>query len=138
MASISELVGSSTSLTFEVTAADTAEALLSGDVAVLATPRLVAWIEAASVAALRDRLPKGFTSVGTRVNVDHLAASPVGASVVVHAEVVAGTGRSVEFRVRAEHWSGRSDRRNVLRGSVTRAIVDRQRFMAGVAAAARA
>lgn len=138
MASIAELVGSTTSLTFEVTAADTAEALLSGDVAVLATPRLVAWVEAASVAAIRDWLPAGFTSVGTRVNVDHLAASPVGANVEVHAEVVAGTGRSVEFRVRAEHWSGRSDRRNVLRGSLTRAVVDKQRFMAGVTAASRA
>ncbi len=138
MAPIAELVGNSTSLTFEVTASDTAEALLSGDVAVLATPRLVAWVEAASVAVLRDWLPTGFTSVGTRVNVDHLAASPVGANVAVHAEVVAGTDRSVEFRVRAEHWSGRSDRRNVLRGTLTRAIVDRQRFMAGVAGASRA
>jgi len=138
MAPIAELVGTSANLTFEVTAADTAEALLSGDVAVLATPRLVAWIEAACVATLRDRLPTGFTSVGTRVNVEHLAASPVGANVAVHAEVVAGTGRSVEFRVRAEHWSGRSDRRNVLRGTLTRAVVDRQRFVAGVAAAARA
>lgn len=138
MATIQELVGSATSLTFDVTTSDTAEALLSGDVPTLATPRLVAWVEAASIAALRDWMPSGLTSVGTRVNVEHLAASPVGATVQVHAQIVAGTARSVEFQVRAEHWSGRSDRRNVLRGTITRAIVDRQRFLAGVAAAARA
>ncbi|MGA0092648.1 MAG: thioesterase family protein, partial [Candidatus Nanopelagicales bacterium] len=67
-------------LAFAVSAADTATALGSGDVPVLATPRLIAWLEAATVDACPP-LGSDETSVGTRVEVEHLAASPVGASV---------------------------------------------------------
>ena len=50
---------------------DTATALGSGDVAVLATPRLLAWLEAATVAAAADVVGPGETSVGTRVELEH-------------------------------------------------------------------
>ena len=61
-----------------VTEADFASALGSGDVAVLGTPRMIALAEAATVKAVAGALGDGQTSVGTRVNVRHLAASPLG------------------------------------------------------------
>jgi fluoroacetyl-CoA thioesterase len=115
------------SLEFEVTAADTAIALLSGDLEVLATPRLVAWLEAATCAAIRQRVDAGSTTVGTSVEFDHLAPSPVGARVVVTAELAGSTERTLLFNVEAKD----RDSAQVLGGGViTRAIVDRERFLA--------
>src|SRR5690606_28996614 len=107
--------------------ADTATAVGSGDVAVLATPRLLAWLEAATVAAARDRLPGGTTSVGSRVELEHLAPSPVGATVAVRAELAAADGRRLTFDVEARHADGTV----VARGRVVRVIVDRSRFGLG-------
>ena len=72
-----------------VTEADTAQALGSGDVPVLGTPRLVALAEQATVAALSGHLDAGQTSVGTRIELDHVAATAVGGRLSVHAELVA-------------------------------------------------
>jgi fluoroacetyl-CoA thioesterase len=104
---------------------DTAEALGSGDVPVLGTPRLVALAEAATVAALAGHLAGGQTSVGTRVELDHLAATPLGGVVRVHAEVVHVAGRTVRFAITATDGAGAT----VGRGTVTRAVVDRERFL---------
>ena len=71
--------GDSATLRFTVTDADTAAAVGSGDLAVLGTPRLLAWCEAATCAALAASLSAEQTRVGTRVSLEHLAASPVGA-----------------------------------------------------------
>lgn len=105
--------------------ADTASALGSGDVPVLATPRLLAIAEAATVAAAAPALADGQTSVGTKVRLEHLRASSVGRSVVVRAELVAVDGRSLRFDVVAIDGAGEL----VGRGEVTRAVVDRQRFL---------
>lgn len=107
-----------------VGSADTAAVVGSGDVAVLATPRLLAWAEAATVAVVRERLPEGTTSVGTQVELEHLAPSPVGARVDVRAELSAAEGRRLEFGVEARHADGSV----VARGTVARMIVDRARF----------
>ena len=72
-------------LTFTVTDDDTAEAIGSGSLPVLGTPRLLAWCEAATCAAIDPSLEKGSTSVGTRVALDHQGASPVGQEVEVTA-----------------------------------------------------
>ena len=111
-------------LTFTVTADDTARALGSGDVDVLATPRLVAWCEAATCAAL-DPLPDGVTSVGTTVRLEHLLASPVGARVSVRATLADAAGRVRRLAVTA------TDEHGALIGSgeVTRVVVDRVRFL---------
>lgn len=114
----------STALTFTVTQADTAEAVGSGDLPVLGTPRLLAWCEAATCAALDD-LPDGRTSVGTRVDLEHVAPNAVGDTVEVTAVVTERTDRAVSFAVQARHG-----RVVVCRGTVVRAIVDRQRFLA--------
>ena len=70
--------GLSARVELTVTDADTAQALGSGDVPVLATPRVLALAEAATVAALAARLDTGQTTVGTRVELDHVAATAVG------------------------------------------------------------
>ena len=111
-------------LSCTVTEDDTARVLGSGDLPVLGTPRLLAWCEAATCAALTD-LPDGRTSVGTRVEVEHLAPNAVGDTVEVEAVVTERTERSVTFAVEARHGD-----RVVGRGVVTRAVVDAERFMA--------
>ena len=64
---------------------DTARALGSGDVAVLGTPRVVALVEQAAVEALQGALPAGTTTVGMRVQLDHLRPTAVGVTVVAYA-----------------------------------------------------
>jgi predicted thioesterase len=121
--------GLSAGIEFEVTAGDTAQALLSGALEVLGTPRLVAWLEAATCAAVRDALDAGQTTVGTRVAVDHLAPSPVGAAVRVTATLVGVDGRMLTFDVAAVDIAT-GDR--IARGTISRAVVDVERFLARV------
>jgi fluoroacetyl-CoA thioesterase len=121
--------GQSASLQFEVTGADTAAALGSGDLPVLGTPRLLAWCETATCAALAGSLDAASTSVGTRVSVEHLVASPVGERVCVEATVVYVDGRLVRFSVAASHLA---DGRVVGSGEVTRVVVDRERFLSRI------
>jgi predicted thioesterase len=102
--------------------ADTAAAVGSGSLPVLGTPVLLAWCEAATCAALD--LPEGRTSVGTRVSLEHLAASPVGAAVAVTATVSHVDGRLVRFTVEA-----RTGDRLVGTGEITRVVVDAERFL---------
>lgn len=103
---------------------DTAISLGSGDVPVLATPRVAAWLEAAAVAALAE-LPPEMTTVGIHITVDHVAPTIVGAEVRAEAEVTAAEGPRVEFTVNAYEGD-----QIVARGTHTRVIVDRNRFMA--------
>ncbi|HSE07157.1 MAG TPA: hotdog domain-containing protein [Nocardioidaceae bacterium] len=119
--------GQSSTLQFEVTEADTAAAVGSGDLQVLGTPRLLAWCEAATCAAIADSLDASRTSVGTRVSLEHLGASPVGERVEVTASVAYVDGRLVRFAVAAAHLS---DGKVVATGEVTRVVVDRERFLA--------
>jgi fluoroacetyl-CoA thioesterase len=104
---------------------DTATAIGSGDVPVLATPRVLAWMEAASVGALADTLAGGDTSVGSAVELEHLVPSPIGTRVTVRAEVTAVDGRNVRFAVVASHPDGSV----VASGWINRVIVDRTRFL---------
>lgn len=111
--------------TFTVTEADTAESVGSGSLPVLGTPRLLAWCEAVTCVAVEGTLKEGETSVGTRVQLEHTAASPVGAAVEVRASSAYVDGRLVRFNV-----SARQDGKLVGSGEVTRVIVDAARFMA--------
>ncbi len=112
-------------LHFTVTEADTASALGSGSLAVLGTPRLLAWLEAATCAALADEVPQGSTSVGTRVAIEHLKPSPLGALVIASAQVSGREGSVVRFAVSARHTDGVV----VGRAEITRAVVDVERFL---------
>jgi predicted thioesterase len=119
--------GDSATLEFTVTDDDTALALGSGSLEVLATPRLLAWCEAASCAAVEGALADGQTSVGTRVQLEHVGASAVGASVRVTATVVYVDGRLLRFEVVGEQ---QPDGKVVAHGEVTRVVVDADRFLA--------
>jgi predicted thioesterase len=103
---------------------DTARALGSGDVNVLGTPRLVALFEQATVDALRGILEPGQSSVGMRVQVDHLQPTPIGAEVAVEAVLDKVEGRRITFAVTATDSGGL-----VAAGKVTRVLVDVERFM---------
>ena len=102
----------------------TAVRLGSGDVAVFGTPALLALIEEAAVTALRDALPDGLTSVGTHVELDHLAPSRVGAEVRALATLTAVEGRALTFE--CEAYDGDT---LIGRASHKRAVVDRERFL---------
>ena len=114
------------SLTFVVTDADTAAAVGSGSLPVLGTPRLLAWCEAATCAAIDPTLPEGSTSVGTRVELEHRAASPVGAEVQVTASSSYVDGRLHRFTVLARHAA---DGKVVATAEITRLVVDSDRFL---------
>lgn len=116
----------SAEITHTVSDDDTAIALGSGDLPVLATPRLLAWCEEATCAALD--LDADRASVGTRVDLEHLAASPVGAVVTATATVIHTDGRLMRFQVVAQDASGQL----LGTGEVRRVIVDRERFMTRV------
>jgi fluoroacetyl-CoA thioesterase len=112
---------------------DTATAMGSGDVPVLATPRLLALAEAASVAAVTPSLESGVTSVGTSVAMEHKRASAIGAEVVIDAELTEVEGRRLVFRFIA--WQQRADgsardEDNIVgAGTVERVLVDRDHFV---------
>jgi predicted thioesterase len=116
--------GLSARVTLTVTEADTAQALGSGDVPVLATPRLLALAEAATVRATARHLPTGTTTVGTRVELEHLSATPVGGSVSVEATLSTVDGRRLGFTV-----TGYDGETVAARGTVQRILVDRERFV---------
>ena len=113
-------------LTFTVTDDDTAAAVGSGSLPVLGTPRLLAWCEAATCAAIEPALGEGSTSVGTRLSLEHLAASPVGAEVEVTASSAYVDGRLHRFTVAARHTGNGAV---VATGEVTRVVVDAERFL---------
>ena len=107
-----------------VTDADTAVAHGSGDVPVLATPRVVALCEEATCLAVRDELPDGDTTVGMRVQLDHLSPTRVGAAVTADATLEKVEGRRLTFTV-----SVSDDRGLVAAGKITRVIVSADRFL---------
>lgn len=117
-------VGAAARVELIVTAADTAVALGSGDVEVLATPRLVALTEEATVRAVATDLAAGQTTVGTHVELDHIAATAIGRTVDAEARLVEVDGRRLVFVVEAHEGST-----VIARGRVERVIVDRQRFV---------
>ena len=110
----------------EVSEADTAVALGSGAVPVLATPRLIALCEQATCAALEGHLEPGLTSVGWRVQFDHSKPTAVGGKVTVEATLERMEGRRLTFAVSARDASGLM----VGAGKVTRVLVDVEGFLA--------
>jgi fluoroacetyl-CoA thioesterase len=104
---------------------DTSVAMRSGEVAVLATPRIVALCEEATCAALIGRLTAGCTTVGMRVQIDHLHPTAIGQSVEAEAILDKIEGRRLVFTVSASDAKGL-----VAAGKVTRVLVDIDKFLA--------
>jgi fluoroacetyl-CoA thioesterase len=113
-----------------VTERDTALALRSGDVEVLATPRVVGLAEEATVQAVKGELPEGMTTVGYRVQLDHLAPTAIGGDVRAEATLEAIESRRLTFRVAVSDGRGL-----VAAGRITRVVVDRARFLEKAAGA---
>ncbi|HEY8092168.1 MAG TPA: hotdog domain-containing protein [Acidimicrobiales bacterium] len=103
---------------------DTAIAFCSGDVPVLATPRVVALCEEATVSALVGRLLPGQTTVGMRIQLDHLQPTAIGSTVAAEAVLEKVEGRRLHFTV-----SVRDHRGLIACGKVTRVVVDTERFL---------
>ena len=104
---------------------DTGRGWRSGSVDVLATPRVIALCEEASVRAIAPEVPPGSTTVGMKVRIDHLQPSPIGATVVAEATVKKVEGRRITLTVSA------SDERGLIAvGRVVRALVDVEIFLA--------
>jgi fluoroacetyl-CoA thioesterase len=109
---------------------DTAIALHTGDVAVVATPRVVTLAEEATVHAVEGELADGETTVGYRVQLDHLAPTAVGGKVLAEATLEAVESRRLTFRVSVSDGRGL-----VAAGRITRVVVERSRFLEKAAGA---
>jgi predicted thioesterase len=113
--------------TFVVERAHTASEIGSGNVEVLATPMMIALMEAAAVEAVQEFMPEGWTTVGTRVDVEHLRATPLGGVVTAEALFVKREGRVLDFAVTASDGTG-----IIGQGSHKRHIINLERFMEGL------
>ena len=102
---------------------DTAPHVGSGKVKVLATPVMVGLMEEAALNAVEGLLPPGHQTVGTRLEVTHVAATPVGLRVRAGAEVVRVDGRRITFRVWADDEAER-----IGEGTHERIVIDVSRF----------
>lgn len=98
-----------------VTEEDTAVRFGSGEVQVFATPMMIALMEKAALSAVDPHLPEGYATVGTTIDIAHMAATPVGMQVTATAELVEINGKKLKFRIEAfdekekigEGWHGR-------------------------------
>ncbi len=107
---------------------DTASRVGSGDVAVLATPVLLRLVEQAAVEAVRGALAGNQITVGSRVELEHLAPTPQGATVTARVLLDSVEGRTLAFSFEVADHAG-----PVGRGTHQRVVVDRDRFLVGAA-----
>ena len=101
----------------------TAPRIGSGRIRVLATPVMINLIEAAALAAVEQSLPENHQSLGTHLDITHVAATPVGMRVRATAEVVKVEGRTLYFRVRCD-----DERELIGEGTHERVVVNVERF----------
>lgn len=117
--------GLSTRQRYDVSPQDTAEALDSGSLPVLGTPRLLAWCEAATCAVVEGALPAGRTSVGSRLELEHRAPAAVGQTVDIEATLTDIEKHALIFVVDVVD----DGHREIAHGKITRVVVDTDRFM---------
>ncbi len=110
--------------TFEVNMENSAIHLGSGSSRVLATPWMIAFMERVSHRLLTCCLPEGYSSVGTHLDVRHLAPTPVGATIRVRAEVLSVDGIKVNFSIEA--WDNLE---KIGEGKHERVVIDEARFL---------
>ena len=103
---------------------DTAKEVGSGDLLVYATPCMVALMEGAACEAIADALSDTQTTVGTALNIEHIAATPVGLDVRAEATVTAVDGKVITFEVNAYDEAGQ-----IGKGTHKRVIVNAQKFL---------
>ncbi len=108
-----------------ITPADTARAIGSGDLDVLATPRVLAWCEAAAFEVCGLQAGGDRTTVGTFAKIEHVKGSPVGATITVSCAEPISDGRRLVCFVEVTD----QDHETIATGELHRAVVDRERFM---------
>ena len=108
-----------------VSADDTAAQVGSGDLDVLATPRLNTWSENAAFQVCKQNIDADHTTVGTMVKIEHVKGSPVGSEVTVHCAEPINDGRRLVCHVTVTDPEGEE----LAKGEIHRAVVDPDRFM---------
>lgn len=117
-------VGLRNEVVFVVEEQNTAAHIGSGSLRVLATPSMIGMMERVSHALIARQLPEGYSSVGTMVDIRHLAPTPINARVRILSQVVEVDVRKVTLHVEA--WD---DQEKVGEGTHQRVIIDVQRFL---------
>lgn len=117
-------VGMTHDVTYTVAEENTAATYGSGLVPTLSTPHLVAWMENVARDTVGPHLDEGQSTVGTRIDVRHLAPTPVGMEVRLHAELLEIDGRRLRFRIEA--WDAVEQ---VGEAEHERFVIDWDRFM---------
>ena len=117
-------IGKTATASTVVNEKNTAGAVLSGSLNVFATPMMIGLMEQAACECLANALEPGQTSVGTEINISHIAASPLGMEITATATIESVSGRKIEFIVTASDTAG-----EIGKGKHTRVIVDIERFM---------
>lgn len=117
-------IGSVGKFTSRVTNDNTADAVLSGTLKVFSTPMMIAAMEAASVDAIRNFLDNDSSSVGTKINIEHISASPVGMNITAESTLREIDGRRLVFDVKAY-----DDKGIIGTGIHERVIVNSAKFM---------
>ncbi len=103
---------------------DTAKGIDDTNLEVVSTPAIIALMEQSAVDAVQPSLPEGWNSVGTVVNVNHIAATPIGMTVTAYAELIGVDGRKLIFSIAA-----RNEKELISEGVHERFIVDNERFL---------
>jgi predicted thioesterase len=110
-----------------VTDDKTASVWGSGGLSVYATPAMIALMEEAALSAVDTLLPPDWSTVGTELNVKHIAATPMGMKVYAKAELLGIDGRALSFKVEAFDETGK-----IGEGVHSRCIVDNEKSMAKI------
>ena len=119
------VVGSSIELFVRVDETNTAETLGSGTLPVFGTPAMIALMEKTAVACVSAQMPQGFSSVGTKIDVSHLSASPIGAEIRCEAVLTEVDRRRLVFSCKAYDDAGL-----IGEGTQERFVVENSKFLA--------
>lgn len=109
-----------------------AKAIKSGELEVFATPAMIAFVENTALESVKEYLEEGTGTVGTKVNVSHIAATPVGMKVTCETELVEIDRRRLKFSVVVY-----DEKEKIAEGEHERFIIDCAKFMDKAAAKAK-
>lgn len=123
------MVGSKSEKRCIVDKSNVASAVASGTIDVFSTPMMIALMESAAADCVGAHLEEGMTSVGTRISVEHVSATPIGMEVRAEAEIVGVDGKKIEMVVSAYDEAG-----IIGKGEHTRYIVNAEKFMSKTSA----
>lgn len=107
MNNLEKLIGSKASKSELVSISNTAKTYGSGSIEVYATPAMIGLMEGASMLVIDESMPLGFSSVGTKIEANHISATPIGMKVTAEAELTAVEGKKLTFKIIASDERGK-------------------------------